>query len=68
VPAFLVSLVLVVGVSLATQKADKPKPITDVDGKLMDMNRRLGWLPLKDALFPKPVPEEAPEPELAPAD
>jgi solute:Na+ symporter, SSS family len=68
VPAFLVSLVLVVGVSLATQKADKPKPITDVDGKLMDMNRRLGWLSLKDALFPKPAPEEEPEPELAPAD
>jgi SSS family transporter len=68
VPAFLVSLVLVVGVSLATQKADKPKPITDVDGKLMEMKGRLGWLPLKDALFPKPVPEEQPEPELAPAD
>jgi solute:Na+ symporter, SSS family len=68
VPAFLVSLVLVVAVSLVTQKADKPKPITDVDGKFMSMSGRLGWLPLKDALFPKPVPEEAPEPELAPAD
>ena len=68
VPAFLVSLVLVVGVSLATQKADKPKPITDVDGKFMSMSGRLGWLPLKDALFPKPVPVEEPEPELAPAD
>ena len=66
VPAFLVSVVLVVVVSLATQKVDKPKPITDVDGKLMDFKRRLGWLPVKDALRGKS--QEEVEPEIAAAD
>jgi solute:Na+ symporter, SSS family len=68
VPAFFVSLVLVVVVSYATQKIDVPKLLTDVDGNLMPMKKRLGWLPLKDALR-KPTPEEEElEPELAPAD
>jgi solute:Na+ symporter, SSS family len=67
VPAFFVSLVLVVVVSYATQKIDVPKLLTDVDGNLMPMKKRLGWLPLKDALR-KPTPEEELEPELAPAD
>jgi solute:Na+ symporter, SSS family len=67
VPAFFVSLVLVVVVSYATQKIDVPKLLTDVDGNLMPMKKRLGWLPLKDALR-NPPPEEELEPELAPAD
>jgi uncharacterized membrane protein len=67
VPAFFVSLVLVVVVSYATQKIDVPKLLTDVDGNLMPMKKRLGWLPLKDALR-NPAPEEELEPELAPAD
>jgi solute:Na+ symporter, SSS family len=68
VPAFLVSLVLVVLVSLATQKIDAPKPITDVDGKVLEMNRRLGWLPLKDALRSRKDEVEEEEVGLAPAD
>jgi solute:Na+ symporter, SSS family len=67
VPAFFVSLILVVVVSYATQKIDVPKLLTDVDGNLMPMKKRLGWLPLKDALR-NPPPEEELEPELAPAD
>jgi SSS family transporter len=51
-PAFFVSLALMVVVSLATQKSDPPKPITDVDGKVFDTNpfHNIGWIPLKDAL------------------
>ncbi len=67
VPAFLVSLVLVVVVSYATQKRDVPKELTDVDGRPLALKKRLGWLPLKDALG-KPKPEEEAEPGLAPAD
>ena len=66
VPAFLVSLVLVVVVSYATQKRDVPKELTDVDGNPLALKKRLGWLPLKDALG-KPKPEEL-EPELMPGD
>ncbi len=58
-PAFFISLALMVVVSLATQKQDKPKPITDVDGKLFDTNpfHNIGWIPIKDALR-KLRPEE----------
>lgn len=58
-PAFFASLLLMVVVSLATQKADPPKPITDIDGKEFDTNpfHNIGWLPLKDALR-KLKPEE----------
>jgi solute:Na+ symporter, SSS family len=66
VPAFLVSLVLVVAVSYATQKRDVPKELTDVDGNPLPLTKRLGWLPLKDALG-KPKEEEL-EPELMPGD
>jgi Na+/proline symporter len=58
-PAFLTSIVMMVVVSLATQKKDAPKPITDVDGKLMDTNpvNYLGLIPIRDALR-KLRPEE----------
>jgi SSS family transporter len=58
-PAFLTSIVMMIVVSLATQKQDAPKPITDVDGKPMDTNpvRYLGFTPIKDALR-KLRPEE----------
>jgi len=50
VPAFLVSVLLVVVVSLLTQKRDAPKPLTDVDYQVIETKDRLGLLPLKDAL------------------
>ncbi len=50
VPAFFVSLILVVGVSLATQKRDVPRQLMDVDGHFMTFQGRLGLLPLRDAL------------------
>jgi Na+/proline symporter len=51
-PAFIVSMVLMVVVSLATQKMDPPKPITDIDGKPFDTNplHNLGTLPFRDAV------------------
>lgn len=49
-PAFLASVILVVVISLLTQKADAPIPLTDVDGNPLVMKKRLGILPLKDAL------------------
>jgi Na+/proline symporter len=60
VPAFFISLILVVVVSLATQKSDQPRQLTDVDGKYMPMRGRLGILPLRDALR-KLRPEELAE-------
>lgn len=58
-PAVIASLLLMVVVSLATQKVDKPKPITDIDGNRFDTNpfHHIGWIPLKDALR-KLRPEE----------
>jgi hypothetical protein len=46
-------------VSLATQKQNTPKPITDVDGKAFDTNpfHFFGIMPIKDALR-KLRPEE----------
>jgi solute:Na+ symporter, SSS family len=67
VPAFIVSLVLVVAVSYATQKRDVPKELTDVDGNPLAFKKRLGWLPLKDALG-KPKLEEELVPEPMPGD
>ena len=57
VPAFFVSLALVIVVSLLTQKQDAPKPLADVDGKVLPFEKRLGWLPLRDALR-RLTPEE----------
>lgn len=69
VPAFFVSLILVVGVSLATQKVSKPRQLMDVDGRFMSFSGRLGILPLRDALRklrPDELAEE--EGEVAAAD
>lgn len=51
-PAFFISVILMVVVSLATQKVDVPKPITDVDGNAFDTNpvHHLGTLSIRDAL------------------
>ncbi len=58
-PAFFVSMIMMVVVSLATQKIDKPKPITDIDGNEFDTNpfHNIGIMPLRDALR-KMRPEE----------
>jgi len=58
-PAFLISIFLMVVVSLATQKHNVPRPITDVDGNGIDTNpfHLLGITPIKDALR-KLRPEE----------
>jgi SSS family transporter len=58
-PAFLISILFMVVVSLATQKQDPPMPITDVDGKELDTNpfHFIGITPIKDALR-KLRPEE----------
>jgi Na+/proline symporter len=62
VPAFFVSLALVILVSLATQKSDQPRQLADVDGKYMSFSGRLGILPLRDALR-KLRPDEIAEEE-----
>lgn len=51
-PAFFMSLLLTVVVSLATQKVDVPKPITDIDGKVIDVNllHNLGINPVREAV------------------
>jgi solute:Na+ symporter, SSS family len=43
---FWVSLVIALVVSLLTQRANPPKPLTNVDGESMDLSNRLGTLPL----------------------
>ncbi len=41
-PGFIISIVLLIVVSLATQKIDPPKPLTDIDGKPMEVKNYLG--------------------------
>lgn len=69
-PAFLISVVLIVVVSLATQKSDPPLPLRDVDGQYLAYHKRLGLLSLKEAIFGKPEEEKkgGAEPSPAPAD
>jgi Na+/proline symporter len=50
VPAFLISVVVMVGVSLMTQRRDPPRPLVNADGELLPMQDRLGIVPLKEAL------------------
>lgn len=50
VPAFFVSILVMVTVSLLTQKKDPPIPLKDVDGHPLELKDRLGVLPLKDVL------------------
>jgi Na+/proline symporter len=51
-PAFFMSLFLTVAVSLLTQRQDVPKPITDIDGKIIDVNplHNLGINPVREAV------------------
>lgn len=71
VPAFFISLILVVVVSLATQKRDAPLQLKDVDGQFMSMSNRLGILPLRDALRklrPDEIEDIEKEPTVAATD
>jgi solute:Na+ symporter, SSS family len=43
VPAFLISVVLMIVVSLATQKGDPAKPLADMNGNPMKLVNWLGW-------------------------
>jgi SSS family transporter len=57
-PALAVSILLMVVVSLATQRTDAPRPLTDVDGNPLPLSKRLGLLSpariFKDAGEPNP--------------
>jgi SSS family transporter len=48
VPAFAISIVVLVIASLLTQKSDPPKPLSDVDGEPLELKDRLGILPLRN--------------------
>ena len=41
-PAFIISVVALIAVSLLTQKIDPPKALTDINGKVVDMRNPLG--------------------------
>jgi SSS family solute:Na+ symporter len=58
-PSFFISVILQFVVSLATQKIDPPKPLTDYDGNEIEISPKntIGWLPIRDALR-KLTPEE----------
>lgn len=47
-PAFVISVVLMIVVSLLTQKAAPPLPLTDVDGQPLALDNRLGLVSLLD--------------------
>jgi solute:Na+ symporter, SSS family len=57
-PAFVISVVVLIVVSLMTQKSDPPKLLTDIDGNLVNTKNIFAWS--------KEDVEE--EPSLAPAD
>ncbi|MBN2549440.1 MAG: sodium:solute symporter family protein [Anaerolineales bacterium] len=42
-PAFITSVVFFIVVSLLTQKFDKPKELTDINGKVVDFHRPFGF-------------------------
>ncbi len=46
-PAFIISLLTIIVVSLLTQKRDAPRPLTDVDGNPLALTKRLGTMWLK---------------------
>jgi len=47
-PAVIVSLVLMVVVSLLSQRVDPPRPLTDVQGTPLPLDKRLGLVPPTD--------------------
>lgn len=60
-PAFLISVVFLIGGSLLTQKLDPPKVLTDLYGKPVDMRNPYGWSKVKEeeeevVVEPSPVP------------
>ncbi|HET6425361.1 MAG TPA: sodium:solute symporter family protein [Planctomycetaceae bacterium] len=59
-PAFVVSVVLMVLVSLATYKWDKPLPLTDVDGNPLPLKNRLGTNSFRDVFRDEPAPATEP--------
>jgi solute:Na+ symporter, SSS family len=61
-PAFLVSVIFFLGISLLTQKLDPPKVLTDIDGKPLDTRNPFGFGNLSDVL------DEDESIRLAPAD
>jgi Na+/proline symporter len=42
-PAFIISVISFIVVSLATGKIDPPKPLKDIYGKVVNMKNALGW-------------------------
>jgi SSS family transporter len=66
-PAFAISVVLIIVVSLATQKSDVPRPATDVDGNPLRMTKLLGLINIKKA-FGNRGDEPEPADRAAPAD
>ncbi|RCK76151.1 MAG: putative sodium-solute symporter [Anaerolineae bacterium] len=56
-PAFIISAIFQVVVSLATQKSDPPMQLTDVDGNPLELKLQLGILSLKEAIWGKPEEE-----------
>jgi Na+/proline symporter len=42
-PAFIISIVVFIVVSLLTNRIDRPKPLTDINGQLVDMRNPLGF-------------------------
>lgn len=47
-PAVFVSVVLMVVVSLLSQQIDPPRPLTDVEGNPLPLDKRLGLVPPRD--------------------
>jgi hypothetical protein len=41
-PAFIISIVVFLAISLLTNKIDPPKPLRDINGDLVDMTNPLG--------------------------
>ena len=48
--AVAVSLLAMVVVTLLTQKSEPPLPLTDVDGKPLALDNRLGWVSMWSVL------------------
>jgi SSS family transporter len=47
-PAFIISVIVFIVVSLLTQKVDQPKPLRDINDDLVDMNNPFAWSPSAD--------------------
>lgn len=45
---FIVSIILMVVVSLATQRISEPKPLLDIDGNVIERKDLLGWISIKE--------------------